>query len=169
MTNPSSLPNLRVGIISCLFLTTLVVMTAFVGCQTPDTTSKFDEFVEREAITAVMMRQQDAWNAGEIEAFMDDYVKSDTLRFTSGNTVRYGWETTLQRYYDTYPSREAMGELTFSDLEIDVLSAEWALVFGSWYLVRGGEYENIGGRYTLLLHHEEIGWKILYDHTSQAN
>ena len=100
---------------------------------------------------------------------MDDYVKSDTLRFTSGATVRYGWDAALDRYYTNYPDRGAMGELTFSDLAIDVLSEEWASVFGAWHLKREGEYADIGGRYTLLMHRGADGWKVLYDHTSQAD
>lgn len=128
-----------------------------------------DEHAERAAIREVLMRQQDAWNAGDVDAFMEDYVKSDTLRFTSGANVRYGWDQALERYYTTYPDRGAMGQLTFSDLAIDVLSEEWALVFGAWHLKRDGDYEDIGGKYTLLMHRGPDGWKVLYDHTSQAD
>jgi ketosteroid isomerase-like protein len=134
--------------------------------QEPDT---LDEVAERAVIRDVLMGQQAAWNAGDIELFMDDYVKSDTLRFTSGASVRYGWEAALDRYYTTYPDRGAMGQLTFSDLTIDILSEEWATVFGAWNLKREGEYGDIGGRYTLLMHRGTEGWKVLYDHTSQAD
>lgn len=145
-----------------------VVFLALSGCQTvPE--EEVDRGAEREAIRSVMMRQQAAWNAGDIEAFMDDYVRTDTLRFTSGANVRYGWDSAMERYLTTYPDRSAMGELTFSDLAIDVLSREWALVFGAWHLKREGDYEDIGGRYTLLMHRGPEGWKVLYDHTSQAD
>lgn len=130
---------------------------------------RFDAVAAREAIRAVLMRQQDAWNAGDIEAFMSDYVQSDTLRFTSGATVRYGWDSAMERYLTTYPDRDAMGSLTFSDLTIDVLAPDWALVFGAWHLKRGGSYPDIGGRYTLLMHREPEGWNVLYDHTSQGD
>jgi len=127
-----------------------------------------DAMAEKEAIRGVLMRQQEAWNAGDIETFMADYVRSDTLRFTSGGDVRYGWDSAMERYLATYPDRGAMGVLRFSDLAIDVLSQEWALVFGSWDLERGGDYEDIGGKYTLLMHRGSEGWKVVYDHTSQV-
>ncbi len=165
MTEFQSLPKSGSGILSCLF----VLAIGVIGCQTPQSTPEYDEIAEREAVRGVLMRQQDAWNNGDIAAFMDDYVKSDTLRFTSGGIVRYGWDTTLERYYTAYPDRAAMGTLEFGDLQIDILSYEWALTFGSWHLERGGDYDDIGGRYTLLMHRDSSGWKVLYDHTSQAD
>lgn len=144
------------------------------ACQSPpvegpgtDTDPFYDRASEREAIRDVLMRQQEAWNAGDLEAFMDDYIREDTLRFTSGAQVRYGWDSAMERYLTTYPDRSAMGNLTFDDLAIDVLSNEWALVFGAWHLKRSGEYDDIGGRYTLLMHRGAQGWKVVYDHTSQ--
>lgn len=167
-------PNEREGIFRATTVPGLIVFFVFgmlfTGCQssTPEN-PLMDAATDRAAIVDVLMRQQDAWNAGDIDAFMEDYVQSDTLRFTSGASVRYGWDGALERYYTTYPDRDAMGELTFDDLKVDVLSEEWALVFGSWHLKRGGAYEDIGGRYTLLMHREDTGWKVLYDHTSQGD
>lgn len=140
------------------------------GCGSSETTHPLpDAAADREAITTLLMRQQDAWNAGDIDAFMADYVVSDTLRFTSGGSVRYGWDAAMERYLTTYPDRDAMGELTFSDIKVDVLSADWALAFGAWHLKRGGDYADIGGRYTLLMARTDTGWKVLYDHTSQSD
>lgn len=162
-------PNEMKGIFRAI-LVVIVLGTVATGCSTelPEPEA-LDEASERAAIRDLLMRQQDAWNAGDIEAFMEDYVKSDTLRFTSGASVRYGWDAALDRYYNTYPDRDAMGQLTFSDLSIDVLSEEWASVFGAWNLKREGDYADIGGRYTLLMHCGPEGWKVLYDHTSQAD
>lgn len=162
-------PNEMKGIFRAI-LTMFVLFPVLSGCSTEGPVpAPLDEVAERTAIRNVLMQQQDAWNAGDIDAFMEDYIKSDTLRFTSGATVRYGWEAALERYYTTYPDRSAMGELTFSDLAIDVLSEQWAMVFGAWNLKREGDYADIGGRYTLLMHREPEGWKVLYDHTSQAD
>lgn len=169
MMQHTMVPNEMKGIFRSILVMFLIGLT-LTGCESEGGVFiAVDEAAERAAIRDVLMRQQEAWNAGDIEAFMDDYVKSDTLRFTSGTAVRYGWDAALDRYYTTYPDRGAMGELTFSDLAIDVLSAEWATVFGSWNLKRGGAYADIGGRYTLLMHRSPEGWKVLYDHTSQAD
>jgi hypothetical protein len=75
------------------------------------------------AIEAVLAGQRDAWNRGDIVAFMDAYVHDDTLVFTSGGKVRRGWAATLERYRARYRDAAAMGRLTFSALETRRLGA----------------------------------------------
>jgi ketosteroid isomerase-like protein len=57
-----------------------------------------------------------------------------------------------------------MGMLTFSDLEITVLSKDAAVVLGSWSLKR--EKDNPGGKFTLIFRKFNVGWRIVHDHTS---
>ncbi len=115
-------------------------------------------------IARVLLQQVKAWNRGDIEGFMEGYLRSDSTRFASGNTVYYGWDTVLQRYKQRYANREAMGTLTFSDLDIRVLSERYALVFGRWKLQRTADQPS--GLFTLLFIRVPEGWRILHDHTS---
>jgi beta-aspartyl-peptidase (threonine type) len=71
-----------------------------------------------EEIRRLLERQAQAWNAGDIDAFMVPYWHSPDLTFSSGGHVTRGWQATLERYHQRYPTREAMGRLTFNDLEI---------------------------------------------------
>jgi hypothetical protein len=132
-------------------------------------TDLFDSEFDIAEIRALLMQQQRDWNEGDIRSFMEGYVKSDSLRFASGGTVRYGWQAALDRYLETYPDRDAMGQLTFSDLDIDLLADNYALVFGSWALARGGAYDDIGGLFTLLFVRTDDGWRIKFDHTSSRS
>lgn len=118
------------------------------------------------AIVSVLTAQVDAWNRADIPAFMETYVKGEALRFSSGGNVRRGWQATMDRYLTTYPTPEAMGHLDFEDLEVLVLTDQWAQVHGRYRLKREGDYGNATGLFTLLLQHGEDGWKILHDHTS---
>jgi ketosteroid isomerase-like protein len=115
-------------------------------------------------IRAVMTAQAEAWNRGDIEGFMRGYWNSDKLAFISGNTVSRGWQTTLDRYKKSYDSRDKMGVLTFSDLEITVLSKDAAVVLGSWSLARAKD--NPHGKFTLNFRKFKEGWRIVMDHTS---
>jgi len=115
------------------------------------------------AIRKVMDDQAAAWNRGDIEGFMQGYWNSDKLVFVS-NQVTRGWQPTLDRYKKTYDSRAKMGTLTFSDLEITVLSKDAAVVLGSWSLAR--ESDNPHGKFTLIFRKFKDGWKIVHDHTS---
>jgi len=117
-------------------------------------------------IRAVLDTQVDAWNAGDIETFMSGYVKSEQLRFAGASGVRRGYTATLNRYRKAYPSKSAMGQLRFSDLEIKSLSRRYAEVFGRYHLRRGGRYKNASGMFTLLFEKKPEGWLIVHDHSS---
>ena len=119
---------------------------------------------DKAKIEAMLQAQDAAWNRGDIDGFMSYYDKSANLRFASGGTVTRGWRETLERYHRRYDSRGKMGQLTFTDLEITLLSPEYAQVFGRWELTRA--HDRPGGLFTLLLHKQDGGWKIVSDHTS---
>ena len=125
------------------------------------------EAADKQQIEHVLTEQAAAWNRGDIPSFMEGYAKIPTLRFASGGKVTYGWQETLDNYKLRYPDRSAMGMLTFSDLEITILSADCALVFGRWHLQTDkGEPH---GLFTLLWRKTEAGWRIVADHTSAAS
>lgn len=114
-------------------------------------------------IKAVMDKQAIDWNRGNIPAFMEGYWKSDQLTFVSTRVTK-GWQPTLDNYKKSYPDKAAMGTLTFSDLEITVVSKDAAVVLGSWSLQR--EKDKPGGKFTLIFRKFKEGWRIVHDHTS---
>ena len=122
---------------------------------------------DRQQIEQTLTEQAAAWNRGDLESFMAGYAKIPTLRFASGGKVTYGWQETLDHYKERYPDRAAMGTLTFSDLDITLLSPDAALVFGRWRLQT--ERGEPNGLFTLLWRKTETGWHIVADHTSAAS
>ena len=125
-----------------------------------------ENVVAAEAIESVLTAQQAAWNRGDIDAFMQGYWQSDALRFASGGSVTYGWQATLDGYKARYDTDAKMGVLTFSDLIIETMGEEDALVFGRWSLQRDEDMP--GGLFTLHVRKFEDGWKIVADHTSSG-
>lgn len=125
----------------------------------------------RGAIEAVIRAQQEAWNGGDVAAFMEHYWKSDDLTFSSGGKTTRGWQATLAGYRERYPTREKMGRLTLNGLEITplgdraALEDSAALVLGRWKLDR--ESEPVGGNFTLVLRKIDGRWVIVHDHTSR--
>ena len=118
------------------------------------------------AIRAVLDAQAAAWNRGDLETYMDGYARSADTVFVSGDRVTRGWQTVLERYKKAYGSREKMGVLTFSDVEITMLSKDAAIVLGRWHLQRSKDEPH--GRFTLLFRKINAGWRIVHDHTSSA-
>ncbi|PYL29730.1 MAG: DUF4440 domain-containing protein [Verrucomicrobia bacterium] len=118
-------------------------------------------------ISAVLKMQQDAWNRGDIDAFMNGYSRSDETLFVSGDDVTRGWQKVLDRYKKKYSDRAKMGTLMFSNLEITPLSNDSAVALGSWKLNRANDQPH--GRFTLIFRRFPEGWRIVHDHTSAAS
>ena len=144
----------------CLTLFLCFLLTPCQGAAAGDTTDA------KDAIEAILNEQVRSWNEGNIEKYMAGYDRSDSLRFASGGNAYYGWRATLERYKTRYPDKAAMGILTFSDLDIAVISEDAALVFGQWKLKR--EKDEPWGLFTLLFRKTRSGWRIVHDHTSSA-
>jgi uncharacterized protein (TIGR02246 family) len=118
------------------------------------------------AIRAVLEMQQAAWNRGDVEAFMSGYESSEETTFVGASVTR-GYQKVLDNYRRRYPTKEKMGQLTFSDVQIRPLGADYASVIGRWHLERSAEAGgDAGGIYTLLFRNAAQGWKIILDHTS---
>jgi len=117
-------------------------------------------------IRAVLQAQQEAWNRGDIDSFMNGYARAETTVFVSGDEVTRGWQTVRDRYLKKYGDRARMGTLTFSDLEIEPLGPDSALALGRWELKRASD--NPHGRFTLIFRKTPEGWRIVHDHTSAA-
>lgn len=116
------------------------------------------------SVRAVLDAQAVAWNRGDIEGYMDGYARSDDIVFISGDTLTRGWAVVLERYRKNYGSREKMGQLSFSDLEITPIGKDAAVVQGRWQLVRANDKPH--GRFTLIFRRTKEGWRIVHDHTS---
>ena len=117
-------------------------------------------------IQSVLTVQQDAWNRGDIDAFMNGYERSASTVFISEDEVRRGWETVRDRYKIKYSDRAKMGTLSFSEIEVTMLSPDAAVVLGRWRLKRANDEPH--GRFTLIFKRLPEGWRIIHDHTSAA-
>lgn len=122
---------------------------------------------EVDDVRAVLTQSEEAWNRGDLPAFASYYDDSPDTTFIGREVVRGGVQAILARYRKAYPTREAMGALTFSNVAVRTLSPDLALVTGEFHLERGAAGGgNASGRYTLILRKTPSGWKIIHDHTS---
>jgi len=117
-------------------------------------------------IRAVLDKQVEAWNRGDLEGFMAGYWNSPDLVFQSGATRTRGWQATLERYRQRYQADgKEMGRLRFDELDVQLLSADAAFIRGRWHLTMKDGSEP-GGLFTLLARRIGGEWKIVHDHTS---
>ncbi len=157
--------NKKLLLTTALPLAAALAVVAF-GFQGHMTASTKGDDKNIAAVRAVIEAQQAAWNRGDIESFMDGYAREDETTFISGDTLRRGWQTVLDRYKQNYDSRAKMGTLSFTELEFKPLSEFYVVADGRWQLARDGDTPH--GRFTLIFRRTAKGWRIVHDHTSSA-
>lgn len=111
-----------------------------------------------------MDAQQTAWNAGDLEAFMQGYWAHDSLMFIGKRGLTFGHTATLANYKAGYPNRDAMGRLQFTNLHLELLSDSAAYVVGKWELFRAAD--TLAGHYSLFWKKLSGNWVIVADHSS---
>ena len=119
---------------------------------------------KKKQILAVLRKQQEDWNKGNLDGFMAGYWNSDTLRFVSNRGVTYGWEKVMANYKKNYADSIAMGKLDFDIIHVELIGDLDALVTGKWLLKIDKKFK--GGYFTLLFRKLKGKWLIVADHTS---
>ena len=119
------------------------------------------------SIVTKLLKQQDDWNTGDLDAFMEAYLNTENLVFSGSSGPIYGWKATRDRYKKSYSTRQLMGTLDFEILNIISLSDSVAQLQGSFYLKRN--MEDSRGFFTLTWLKIKDQWFIISDHTSASH
>ncbi|HJZ53646.1 MAG TPA: nuclear transport factor 2 family protein [Gemmataceae bacterium] len=121
---------------------------------------------DENAIKAVLDAQVTAWNKGDLDGFMAGYWNHDELFYISGAKSVQGYKALKERYQTAYQGEgKEMGKLKFSELKVELLGPEAAVVRGKWEVTT--TKETVGGWFTLVFRKFPDGWKITHDHTSK--
>ena len=121
---------------------------------------------DKNEIISVLKSQENFWNKGNIEGFMQGYVKSDNLVFNGSSGPFYGWDSVKDRYMKTYPSKEKMGILNFKIQNISLITSNVAQLLGQFILTY--PKNEVSGYFTLVFIKSKGKWLILSDHTSRS-
>ena len=117
-------------------------------------------------VVKVLTKQERAWNQGNLEEFASGYKRSPETVFI-GEHVSRGFDQMLLEYKKNYPTKQAMGTLSFTDLDPKILDEHYAVVIGKYHLDRdkksGGAADGI---FSLVFEKTDEGWKIIVDHTT---
>ena len=117
-----------------------------------------------DQIRKILYQQQQDWNNGNIDAFMDAYWHAEALQFGGASGITRGWQQTLDNYKARYPDKATMGKLTFEIKDITRHSRKVVSLTGSWELERA--HDRPGGHFLLIWRKAKGKWKIVVDHTS---
>jgi ketosteroid isomerase-like protein len=140
-----------------LFVVSMALATPLLQAQTT---------TPGQAIRAVLDQQVADWNRGDLDAFAAGYKHSPDILFM-GPKISRGYTQMLDKYRKGYSTKEKMGTLSFTALEVQPLDEHFATVTGNFHLERtsaGGG--NADGYFLLVVEKTPAGWKIIRDATT---
>lgn len=108
-----------------------------------------------------------AWNAGDLDRFMESYVASAEIAYVSGERLVRGYDAIRAMYAERFGAGSCagtMGQLSLRLLDLHLLGPRHAHVLGQFHLVTG-QGEVAQGYTSLVFEHRTDGWKILKDHS----
>jgi uncharacterized protein (TIGR02246 family) len=151
----------------CLLVTALAVaaLPARALAQTPHVTGAGPERppIWREA-AALLEHGASVWNAGDLDAFVSDYVPEATFVTSRGlergtAEIRRGYAT---RYFAPGAVRDS---LSFRLLDVELLAPRVAHLVATYVLTRGDSVTATGPT-SLVLKKVSGRWRIAHDHSS---
>ncbi len=142
-----------------------ILLLVILFCAGATSRAQADDLAEAP-IRQVLETQVAAWNSGDLYNFARGYKDSPDTLFI-GKDISRGYTDMLARYKATYPNKDAMGTLSFTNLEIHSLDLKYAVAIGKFHLERtkaaGGD---ANGVFSLIFEKTPLGWKIILDHSS---
>ena len=89
-------------------------------------------------VNQVLDEQLQGWNEGNIDKFMQGYIKDSSVRFITNKRVKTSWQEITDSYKKNYPNKDVMGQLSFYRDEVRWIneSAYIAQVIGRWQVVQ---------------------------------
>ena len=118
-------------------------------------------------IIALMRTEEEVWNSGDIEAYVNLYAPGDSTRmiYYGGTGVTRGKDSILA-FYKKYWPKEKMGHLTLQHDGIEKISKAYYYVSG-FFTVSYPSGKTVKGRFSGLV--KKIGgkWFLYTDHSGQ--
>lgn len=160
--------NLRVRNLAVLLLAFMVFGSGCAWAQGPPPDPKPDQLrmMSRQEldVVKVVLAQQRAWNAGNLEEYASAYKDSADTLFVA-DTVSHGFAGIVQDLHRNFPTKEAMGTVNYTGLEPRALDERFCVLVGRYRLERGKKAGgNVEGVFSLVMEKTEVGWKIVVDH-----
>jgi ketosteroid isomerase-like protein len=141
----------------------LLCLPSVVGCRI-EIEQEGDSDVQG-AVERMLAASAKAWNRGEIEGFMDDYVRSSNTTYIGASGLLVGYDRIRDRYAPLFDTGAHRDSLKFGDVRVRRLGAVEALATARWTLFQADSI-TASGPFTLVLRHTSSGWKIIHDHSS---
>jgi uncharacterized protein (TIGR02246 family) len=118
---------------------------------------------DKAAISAMLLGMAAAWNRGDFKGYMSGFANPD-IAYISRGKRQPGWDDTLAHYLKYYGGApERRGALTFSEFDIQMLSADAAQLIARFGLVwEDGRTD--GGLFSGVVRKRDGKWVVTLNH-----
>ncbi|NNG15356.1 MAG: SgcJ/EcaC family oxidoreductase [Gemmatimonadales bacterium] len=106
-----------------------------------------------------------AWNQGDLDAFMADYIQDGTTTYVGSSGLIRGFDGIRAWYAPRFEPGVERDSLRFEDFHVRSIAPSVILVTARYILYRNQETTN-SGPFTLVMEQRPDGWKITHDHSS---
>ena len=109
------------------------------------------------------------WNRGDLDAFVDDYLPSDSTTFIGSRGIVRGPKAIRAGYAPLFASGAQRDSLSFVILDVDPVAHGVVNLIGQYTLARrvgGRDSVTSRGPTSLLVRRAEGRWRIVHDHSS---
>jgi uncharacterized protein (TIGR02246 family) len=154
----------------------LLLAAALAGCHVAVNANAGRDAVQsptvaRDEITAMMARSADAWNRGDLDAFMEDYAPGQGTTYIGRRGILRGPAAIREAYAPRFAPGVRRGTLRFEDLEVDVLAPGVVNAIATYVLTdrtAAGADTTVGRGPTSLVMRRgaDARWRIVHDHSS---
>lgn len=160
------IPRLRATSTWGLLLALSLATTSCRIVRVEESTTAGGELPGLEAqVSDMLAASAEAWNRGDLEAFMSDYARAPSTTYIGGTGLKVGFDAIRARYAPTFALAAERDSLRFESLRVRSLESRYALATARYVLQRGGE-TTASGPFTLVLSRIEGRWMIIHDHSS---
>jgi uncharacterized protein (TIGR02246 family) len=132
--------------------------------QTPD--PLFTATRQQLDVVKIILAQEGAWNKGDLDGYLSHYKDSPDTQAVLANLVR-GLDNIRSAYKQNFPSKDSMGAIEDTDIEVKALGDNYALATGKYHLNRpkksGGPTE---GTFMELFEKTQGGWQIIFSQST---
>lgn len=124
-----------------------------------------DRNTARTQIVAMMQQSARSWNAGNLDAFMNDYEADTTTTFIGRAGVIRGRAAIREVYAPRFGPGRVRDSLSFENTTIDLMAPDIANVISYYRLMRGDSTTSHGPT-SLVMRRRDGRWRIVHDHSS---
>jgi ketosteroid isomerase-like protein len=116
-------------------------------------------------VATMFARSASAWNRGDLDTFMTDYLPGDRTTYVASKGVIHGPAAIRERYAPRFAPGGLHDSLSFEGIEVDPLAPDVINVI-AWYVLMRGDSLVARGPTSLVMVRQDGRLRIVHDHSS---